>query len=76
VDVGSDQLHAKLRGNPRVVALGKDRCAGPLDAGVIKGPIGAIVADVSFISLTKALPAAPRLAAPDAWLVALAKPQF
>jgi len=72
VDVGSDQLHAKLRGNPRVVALGKDRCAGPLDAGVIKGP----VADVSFISLTKALPAAPRLAAPDAWLVALAKPQF
>ncbi|MGB6441349.1 MAG: SAM-dependent methyltransferase [Methyloceanibacter sp.] len=24
VDVGSDQLHAKLRGNPRVVALGKD----------------------------------------------------
>jgi len=31
----------------------------PLDAGVIKGPIGAIVADVSFISLTKALPAAP-----------------
>jgi 23S rRNA (cytidine1920-2'-O)/16S rRNA (cytidine1409-2'-O)-methyltransferase len=75
VDVDSDQLHAKLRGNPRVVALGKDRRAGPRRRGH-QGPIGAIVADVSFISLTKALPAAPRLAAPDAWLVALAKPQF
>jgi 23S rRNA (cytidine1920-2'-O)/16S rRNA (cytidine1409-2'-O)-methyltransferase len=38
--------------------------------------VGAIVADVSFISLTKALPAALGLAAPGAWLVALVKPQF
>ena len=44
--------------------------------GLIEGPVGAIVADVSFISLTKALPAALRLAAPGAWLVALVKPQF
>jgi 23S rRNA (cytidine1920-2'-O)/16S rRNA (cytidine1409-2'-O)-methyltransferase len=34
------------------------------------------VADVSFISLTKALPAALNLAAPGAWLIALMKPQF
>ena len=39
-------------------------------------PVGAIVADVSFISLTKALPAALALAAERAWLVALIKPQF
>jgi 23S rRNA (cytidine1920-2'-O)/16S rRNA (cytidine1409-2'-O)-methyltransferase len=39
-------------------------------------PIQAIVADVSFISLAKALPAPLALAAPGAWLVALAKPQF
>ena len=38
--------------------------------------MGAIVADVSFISLTKALPAALRLAAPGAWPVALVKPQL
>jgi 23S rRNA (cytidine1920-2'-O)/16S rRNA (cytidine1409-2'-O)-methyltransferase len=75
VDVGRDQLHAKLREDPRVVVLeGTD--ARALDAEVIDGPVGAIVADVSFISLTKALPAALKLAAPGAWLVALVKPQF
>ena len=45
-------------------------------AGIVGRPVGAIVADVSFISLTKALPAALKLAAPGAWLVALVKPQF
>jgi 23S rRNA (cytidine1920-2'-O)/16S rRNA (cytidine1409-2'-O)-methyltransferase len=75
VDVGSDQLHAELRDDPRVVTLQKTDARG-LDAGVIKAPVGAIVADVSFISLTKALPAALKLAAPGAWLVALVKPQF
>lgn len=75
VDVGRDQLHAKLREDPRVVMLeGTD--ARRLDAGIVAGPVGAIVADVSFISLTKALPAALKLAAPGAWLVALVKPQF
>jgi 23S rRNA (cytidine1920-2'-O)/16S rRNA (cytidine1409-2'-O)-methyltransferase len=57
-----------------VVLEGTD--ARSLDREIIEGPIGAIVADVSFISLTKALPAALRLAAPGAWLVALVKPQF
>jgi len=75
VDVGAGQLHAKLRGDARVVSLeGTDSRA--LDAALIGEEIGAIVADVSFISLTKALPAALRLAAPGAWLVALVKPQF
>jgi 23S rRNA (cytidine1920-2'-O)/16S rRNA (cytidine1409-2'-O)-methyltransferase len=75
VDVGSGQLHAKLRVNPRVVALeGTD--ARALDRQVIGEEVTAIVADVSFISLTLALPAALQLAAPGAWLVALVKPQF
>jgi 23S rRNA (cytidine1920-2'-O)/16S rRNA (cytidine1409-2'-O)-methyltransferase len=38
--------------------------------------VGAVVADVSFISLTKALPVPLALTAPGAWLVALIKPQF
>ena len=38
--------------------------------------VTAIVADVSFISLEKALPAALALAQPAAWLVLLVKPQF
>jgi len=75
VDVGSGQLHAKLRVNPRVISLeGTD--ARTLDRSVIREEVTAIVADVSFISLTLALPAALRLAAPRAWLVALVKPQF
>jgi 23S rRNA (cytidine1920-2'-O)/16S rRNA (cytidine1409-2'-O)-methyltransferase len=75
VDVGQGQLHPKLRHEPRVVTLeGTD--ARSLTCGSVEGQIGAIVADVSFISLTKALPAALALAAPGAWLVALVKPQF
>jgi len=75
VDVGREQLHWKLREDQRVVVReGTD--ARVLDAAVVSGPVGAIVADVSFISLTKALPAALGLAAPGAWLIALVKPQF
>ncbi len=75
VDVGRDQLHARLRADPRVVAL-EETDARHLCGANIKEPVGAIVADVSFISLTLALPAALALAAPDAWLIALVKPQF
>ena len=45
-------------------------------APLVPEPPGAITADVSFISLAKAMPAALALAAPGAWLVALVKPQF
>jgi 23S rRNA (cytidine1920-2'-O)/16S rRNA (cytidine1409-2'-O)-methyltransferase len=75
VDVGRGQLHADLAGDPRLVSLeGLD--ARSLDATLLPEPIGALVADVSFISLTKALPAALALTTPGAWLVALVKPQF
>jgi 23S rRNA (cytidine1920-2'-O)/16S rRNA (cytidine1409-2'-O)-methyltransferase len=75
VDVGRGQLHAKLSVNPKVVALeGTD--ARALDRSLIREKVTAIVADVSFIGLALALPAALGLAAPGAWLVALVKPQF
>jgi 23S rRNA (cytidine1920-2'-O)/16S rRNA (cytidine1409-2'-O)-methyltransferase len=75
VDVGRAQLHERLRADPRVVLLERTD-ARRLDAVMIAEPVGAIVADVSFISLTLALPAGLALAAPGAWLVALIKPQF
>jgi 23S rRNA (cytidine1920-2'-O)/16S rRNA (cytidine1409-2'-O)-methyltransferase len=75
VDVGRDQLDKTLRANPRVVVL-EATDARSLDASLIDEPVGAIVADVSFISLTLALPGAFHLATSDAWLVALVKPQF
>jgi 23S rRNA (cytidine1920-2'-O)/16S rRNA (cytidine1409-2'-O)-methyltransferase len=75
VDVGKGQLHATLAADPRVVGL--ENCdARTLDLMLVPEAVGAIVADVSFISLTKALPAALALAAPGCWLVALVKPQF
>lgn len=75
VDVGRDQLHPTLVGDPRVVELsGMD--ARMLDPTLIPQAPDLIVTDVSFISLAKALPAALALAGPGADLVALVKPQF
>ena len=75
VDVGRDQLHPRLKADPRVVSLeGQD--SRTLNRVLIPDAIMGIVVDVSFISLKKALPAALALAAPGAWLAALVKPQF
>jgi 23S rRNA (cytidine1920-2'-O)/16S rRNA (cytidine1409-2'-O)-methyltransferase len=75
VDIGQGQLHANLRADPRVVVL-ETTDARNLGPELILGPVTAIVADVSFISLTQALAGPLALAAPGAWLVALIKPQF
>lgn len=75
VDVGRYQLHARLKADPRVTDLsGVD--ARALDETLIPVAPQLVVSDVSFISLAKALPAALALAAKDADLVALIKPQF
>ena len=75
VDVGRDQLDARLRSDPRVVSLeGQD--ARTLTVAEIPDPPSALVADVSFISVTKALPVPLGLLASGAWLVILIKPQF
>ena len=75
VDNGVGQLHASLRTDQRVVSLEETDARG-LTANEISEPVGALVADVSFISLVKVLPAAMRLVAPGCWLAALIKPQF
>ncbi len=75
VDVGHGQLAWKLRGDPRVVVLERTN-ARNLTPDQVPEPPSLIVADLSFISLTSALPAALALAAPGARLVALIKPQF
>ncbi len=74
VDVGHGQLRQKLMDDPRVVSLEGTDARG-LTVAHIPTPPQAIVADVSFISLKLALPAALALAK-GAWLVALVKPQF
>ncbi len=75
VDVGHGQLHPRLAEDSRVTSLeGQD--ARGLTEREIPQRVGAIVADVSFISLEKALPAALAFAEAGCWLVALVKPQF
>jgi 23S rRNA (cytidine1920-2'-O)/16S rRNA (cytidine1409-2'-O)-methyltransferase len=75
VDVGRGQLHPRVAADRRVVGL-EATDARELTPALIPEPPGLIVTDVSFISLSKALPAALALAATGADLVALVKPQF
>lgn len=75
VDVGRDQLHASLRGHPKVSSFeGQDIRTLTL-AGMAERPSLAAV-DVSFISLRLVLPAVAALLAPEAEIAALIKPQF
>ncbi len=75
VDVGHGQLAEVLRQDPRVVCL-EGLNARNLTEAHIPEPPDVIVSDVSFISLTIALPPVLALARPGAQLRALVKPQF
>ncbi len=75
VDNGVGQLDAALIADPRVASL-EATDARQLTDKDITAPVGAIVADVSFISLTKVLGPALHWAAPGCWLAGLIKPQF
>ncbi|MBX2855316.1 MAG: TlyA family RNA methyltransferase [Rhodobacteraceae bacterium] len=75
LDVGRDQLHPRVQSDPRVVELSGVN-AKSVNGALIPEPLDWIVSDVSFISLTKALPAPLSLARPGAQLAALVKPQF
>jgi 23S rRNA (cytidine1920-2'-O)/16S rRNA (cytidine1409-2'-O)-methyltransferase len=75
VDVGSGQLAWKLRNDPRVVVLERTNVRS-LTRTHIPERVELVVCDVSFISLTLALPAALALTRPGARVVALIKPQF
>jgi 23S rRNA (cytidine1920-2'-O)/16S rRNA (cytidine1409-2'-O)-methyltransferase len=75
VDVGHDQLHERLRRDARVTSMeGQD--ARTLTLAQLAEPPTLIVIDASFISLSTLLPNVLSLAAPQAQLVALIKPQF
>jgi len=75
VDVGRDQLHARLRDDPAVVWLEETDIRKLDPARLTEAPEFATV-DVSFISLKLVLPALDRLLRTPAHLIALIKPQF
>jgi 23S rRNA (cytidine1920-2'-O)/16S rRNA (cytidine1409-2'-O)-methyltransferase len=72
IDVGRGLLHWRLRQDPRVVVIER---VNARELTALPEPVSLMVADVSFISLEKVLPAL-RQAAPQADVVALFKPQF
>ena len=75
VDVGKAQLHGSLRGRGEIVSLEQTDIRALPTATFDDAP-SLIVIDVSFISLKQVLPAVTALAAKEAVLVALIKPQF
>ena len=75
VDVGYGQFHWKLRQDPRVVLLEKTNIRN-LAPAMVKEDLDGAVIDVSFISLKLVLPVVSLLLKPQAFVVALVKPQF
>ncbi len=73
IDVGHDQVHPKVRKDSRV------HCIEGVNARTLQNvgePFDLIVADVSFISLTKVLPQWPALLREGGRVLSLVKPQF
>jgi 23S rRNA (cytidine1920-2'-O)/16S rRNA (cytidine1409-2'-O)-methyltransferase len=75
VDVGTHQLHERLRADKRVI-LQENLNARYLKFEDIGEMVDLITIDVSFISLRKILPAAITLLTPGGHVVSLVKPQF
>lgn len=76
VDVGRAQLHAKLRGDPRVTNFEKVNARYLTAADLPRAQFDIVVMDLSFISLTAVLPAVWPLVRAGGTLIALVKPQF
>ncbi len=76
VDVGRNQLHPRLRADPRVVSLEKVNARRLQPGDLPRAGYGAVVMDLSFISLKAVLPAVWPFLEPGGLLIALVKPQF
>ena len=75
VDVGRDQLNAKLKADARVSNF-EELNARYITPDTFDRQIDALVCDVSFISLELALDSVLNLVVSGGWALALIKPQF
>ena len=75
IDVGYGQLDWKLRSDPRVVVHERTNIRH-MSPDSVEDPIELAVIDVSFISLTKVLPAVKDMLIPKGEIICLIKPQF
>lgn len=82
VDVGTEQLHPSLRGNPHIELYEQTdiravHLQGSTEStGVVIAAPDIVVIDVSFISLREVLPHIATLCRPHTQVVAMVKPQF
>ena len=75
LDVGHGQLHPRIRNDARVTVLERFHVRDATCAS-IGGAVDLVTADLSFISLTRVLPALVGVCREGAPLVLLVKPQF
>jgi 23S rRNA (cytidine1920-2'-O)/16S rRNA (cytidine1409-2'-O)-methyltransferase len=75
VDVGTNQLHERIRADPRV-DVREQTDVRTLDQASLGGPVDLVVGDLSFISLRLVLPALTELCVPGGSMLLLIKPQF
>lgn len=72
VDVGTDQMHPKLRGDARVELYEKTDIRGFTPSSTPD----VVVIDVSFVSLRDILPSVAKVISSDTFVAAMVKPQF
>lgn len=73
VDVGTNQLHPTLHGNPKIELHEQTDIR---DVAELSRPVDIVVIDVSFISLREILPTVAKLANKNTQVAAMVKPQF
>ncbi|MFZ4554037.1 MAG: TlyA family RNA methyltransferase [Burkholderiales bacterium] len=76
VDVGRDQLHSRLRDEPRNTTLEGINARELSPSDLNDRTFDLIVCDASFISVTLLMPCWPALLAPGGHILSLIKPQF
>ncbi len=75
IDVGTNQLHERIRSDPRV-DVREQTDVRRLTVESIGEPVDLVVGDLSFISLKLVLPALVSVAQPESSMLLLIKPQF
>jgi len=75
IDVGTNQLHSKLRDLPKIINLEKTHVR-ELTNKLIPELVDGLVVDVSFISLDKVIPFVHPFLKEEAPVILLIKPQF
>ena len=73
VDVGHGQLDFSLRSNPQVVVIERTNARYPIS---LPEKVDGITIDVSFISVTRIIPAILSHLSDSSWVLVLVKPQF